>query len=327
MKSGQFVKALLKPAQKKSLTPKYLGDKIGSISDLADTLKVTYEQICLFSCEVDRYYHLHSEVKKADGSVRYIYAVREPFKSFLRSLNKIILRRCDFPDYITGSVKGSDFKANGERHAGHGTIVSVDVSNFFPSIDQKEVREIFLRFFGFPSEVSELLSLLCCYRGAMVQGAPTSSYLANLVFWDIEPLFVSDFLKNGYTYTRYVDDVAISRPERMSREEKTRAILTVKKMFRVKGLKAKNKKTKVMDRHVRQELHSRSLNRGSMRESKEKKSQLRARICKLRTEVLEGTIDSESLDNKSRSIRGSIYHYGRFNKSGSKKLLKMLDDI
>ncbi|WP_208931843.1 reverse transcriptase domain-containing protein [Rheinheimera sp. F8] len=48
------------------------------------------------------------------------------------------------------------------------------------------------------------------YEQHLVQGALTSSYIANLVFWDVEHQVVKRLKRMGLKYTRLIDDITIS---------------------------------------------------------------------------------------------------------------------
>ncbi len=67
-----------------------------------------------------------------------------------------------------------------------------------------------------------MLSKLTTKDGALVQGAKTSNYLANLVFWRNEHQLVSKLESIGWTYSRLTDDVTISKKSQPSSGEETR---------------------------------------------------------------------------------------------------------
>lgn len=51
---------------------------------------------------------------------------------------------------------------------------------------------------GFSDDVAEILTMLTTKDGGLPQGAVTSSFLANLVFWDYEPSLVEKLAFAGY---------------------------------------------------------------------------------------------------------------------------------
>ena len=63
----------------------------------------------------------------------------------------------------------------------HDYALCMDIEEFFPSIKEDTVKEVFARA-GYSRRAANALADMCCYFGALPQGAPTSPYLANLVF-------------------------------------------------------------------------------------------------------------------------------------------------
>lgn len=59
------------------------------------------------------------------------------------------------------------------------------------------------------------------------QGASTSGYIANLVFWDVEPRIVKDLLGRGFQYSRFADDITISCSREPSSDELSGIVSTV----------------------------------------------------------------------------------------------------
>ncbi len=65
------------------------------------------------------------------------------------------------------------------------------LKKFYDNIKKERVYLIYSQFFNFPHEVSELLTKLTTYKNKVPQGACTSSYLANLIFFNSEYSLVS----------------------------------------------------------------------------------------------------------------------------------------
>src|SRR5690606_10788268 len=98
-----------------------------------------------------------------------------------KRIQKNILLKIDLPNYAFGAVKGKDNVDNAKQHQGKKYKFTTDLKDFFPSITNKAVNEMFVSQ-GFSHKVSGLLTKLTTYKGKIPQGAPTSSTLANLVF-------------------------------------------------------------------------------------------------------------------------------------------------
>jgi hypothetical protein len=59
------------------------------------------------------------------------------------------------------------------------------------------------------------------------EGASTSSYLANLVFWNQEPRLHAKFALKNIVYSRFVDDISVSSKQFLDEDEKTTLIAQV----------------------------------------------------------------------------------------------------
>lgn len=183
---------------------------------------------------------------KKNGKVRYVYDTNPPLKDLLKRVNLKLLTQVQFPSYLTGSLSGNDYVSNASIHLGAQEIISEDIQSFFDSISAVEVFNIWKNFFGFSIEVSELLTTLTTKDGKLYQGVPTSSYIANLVFWWKEKFLVEKLNKKNIRYSRYVDDITLSSPTRLSDENRTWAIAQVYAMIGSSELKVNRKKQKIL---------------------------------------------------------------------------------
>tara|TARA_R110001583_G_scaffold193836_3_gene363239 strand:- start:12378 stop:13205 length:828 start_codon:yes stop_codon:yes gene_type:complete len=261
---------------------------------------------------------------KPDGSFREKYDTNEPLKSLLQAINSRFLKRCDYPDYLTGSLKGWSYLKNAQLHAGQGTIISIDATNFFPSISQSSVKDIWFNLLQFEETAAETLSKLCTRRGFLAQGAPPSSFLANLAFWDIEPLIVAQLRSQGFKYSRYVDDIVVSHERHLTRVQKTGAIKAAQKVFLSKGLKIKTRKTKVADRNRCQTVTGLNVNSGRARLPKKKQRLLRASVYRFVKDSAGEMGTYQERLTRFRSLEGKILSLRQTGSKVADQLLKSL---
>jgi hypothetical protein len=225
--------------RKKIYSFKSLGLMLGEKPDLLLKLAASCNQ-------------LYREVlqEKKDKSVRVTFDAFEPLKKVQRKIVDRLLVHVQYPNYLHGGIK--DFNrprsafSNAKEHVSAQSIALQDITNFFPSITIDKVRDIFLGFFGFGRGVSEVLALLVTKDGFVPQGASTSSYIANLVFWDAEPELVSWVHSKGFAYTRFADDITISSKGRLVNSEWSDVISKVTGMLARKGFKQKRTKLHVL---------------------------------------------------------------------------------
>jgi RNA-directed DNA polymerase len=82
-------------------------------------------------------------------------------------------------------VKKRGVKENARFHRAQSVVVTMDIKDFFPSVNIKSVVAIFNNL-GYSSELSAFLAYLCCYDYSLPQGAPTSPYLSNIRLKDFD---------------------------------------------------------------------------------------------------------------------------------------------
>ena len=120
---------------------------------------------------------------------------------------------------------------------GKKTVIRLDISAFFESVDAIEIKKLWQYFFHFPLSISKLLTQLTTHQEYLPRGAPSSTPLANLIFWDVEPKLVGRLEQASLTYSRYVDDITISASRKLSNDKIGWVIGQVYGMFFSKNIK------------------------------------------------------------------------------------------
>src|SRR5690606_1446591 len=115
---------------------------------------------------------------------------------------------------------------------------------------------------NFSPSVAKLLTKVITYDGFLPQGAPTSPALANLAFWDIEPDVVDNLQRNGFLYTRFVDDVIVSSKTDMQMKELKPIFSSVFDMFSRKGVKPNRSKIDISTSGHNMQIHNLNINSG-----------------------------------------------------------------
>ncbi len=177
-----------------------------------------------------------------NGKTRLTYDAIGELKKIQQLIQKKILARVKFPDYLQGSLKGRDYVTNAALHTKKRIVTCEDVEKFFPSVRTELIVDIWKNFFHFSEDVALLLAQLTTKDGAIPQGTSTSSYLANLALWRHEPGVQAKLANMGIIYSRYVDDIAMSSATFLSKDKQGKAIAMVYAMLRIHGLSASRKK-------------------------------------------------------------------------------------
>jgi RNA-directed DNA polymerase len=156
-------------------------------------------------------YYRTFEIPKKSGGQRTILAPRRFLKVVQKYILRQILERQPLPTFVTGFVRKRSIVDNASFHVGSRYILNVDIRDFFPSVTEEKVTKVFVDL-SFPRGMAHILSRLCTYDGALPQGAPTSPYLANLVFGEVDQRILKLAHANRLKYSRYADDLTFSGP-------------------------------------------------------------------------------------------------------------------
>lgn len=306
--------------------PSYPYASIGELDKLALALGVTQNELKAITVKSNELFYLTRKIEKPDGSYRLTYDAKPSLKVLHGKVCEAFLKRVKYPEYLQGSIKRRDYLTDASKHVGSKVLISEDITNFFPSISKKVVHEMWVGVFGFSNTVAECLAELVTFNDFVVQGAKTSSYICNLVFWNREAKLVSLFKSKGLTYTRYVDDITVSSKRIVSQKEKSEIINFIYSMFRSIGAKPNRSKHKIMPRNTQQEVHGVNVNKDKPTMPKEKRNQIRAAVHRCEIEFKCALCSNEYMV-LFNSTMGRVNTMGRMHKSEADKLRLRLSQI
>lgn len=298
----------------------YPHKRIASPRSLALALCEDEQWIAELSAKASELYFPGKPTLKKDGTLRETFDTRPGLKRVLKKTNAVFLKQVIYPRYLHGALPKRACKSNSETHVGASVVLSLDIKSFFPSITAHHVYSVWAQLFKFTPRVCELMTNLTCCNGSLVQGAPTSSYLANLVFWDVEPTVVQKLAERGFRYTRYVDDISVSVTRVVSDTDVAWAISQIYAMLGSRGLRANRKKEQIMRSHRPVVLLGLVSNR--------KPSLNRVERHRIRAEVHKqmSVPESERLATQINSTIGKVQLVRRFHPEEGRKLLRRLSD-
>lgn len=259
----------------------YKNKPISKVSSLSKILGVNDDQLIKISSEADNYFYVAKRVVKPNGDVRITYDTRPQLKTIHEAIKNRIFGQVIYPDYLQGGLKKRDYISNTRKHVGKKTLITEDISNFFSSINSTFVYKMWLYAFNFPPAIADILTKLTTYRGFVPQGAKTSGFIANLIFWDKEPKIVSSLSKKGVCYSRLVDDITLSCNYQSSNTTYKRFIAETYGMLLSKEVKPNRKKHKIMLSGFKQVIHNLNTASGKPTISKKERNNLRAAVFQL----------------------------------------------
>lgn len=268
--------------------------------------------------------------KKKDGSLRMTYDAYPELKRVQHQVVQKILHKVRFPRYLHGGIKDTEFPrdhvSNAALHTGAAILILDDIADFYPSLDRKLVFTVWLRFFGFSPEVAELLTKLTTRKGSIPQGAKTSSYLANLAFWDREAQLVEDLKAMGLTYSRFVDDVAYSSRRRIPDSAIGEARAKVYQMLTSKGCRPKRSKSQVSRKGRKLQVTGLVTAGRCPTISKDERNRIRSAV-----RHLEKSVDKEGMTPENRkawdSAKGQVGRLVRLKHTEGRRLSQRLDAL
>lgn len=194
-----------------------------------------------------KYYHL-AHIKKKSGGVRTLNIPAVSLRMVQRWILDNILNKLYISNCAMGFCVNRSIVDNAESHLGKACVINLDLKDFFPSITQKQVFNIFY-YYGYTIDVSYMLSRLCTYEGKLPQGAPTSPCLSNIVCLKLDKRLSEISKRFNAKYTRYADDITFSCDSDISS-----IIQIVTKIIDDEGFQINKKKTRILFKHQRQEV-------------------------------------------------------------------------
>jgi retron-type reverse transcriptase len=217
--------------------------ELGSLeSDLGFDAKTLYG----LSNNLDAHYRTVF-IPKRDGSRRRLSVPDLILKLVQRSIADNILAYYPVSRYATAYAFGSSVQKNARRHVGKKKLLKLDIQGFFDSIAYSRVKETVFYKQGFSEPIRVLLSMLCYYKDALPQGAPTSPAITNIIMYDFDEKIGGYCTERGIAYTRYCDDMTFSGDF-----DESEIIALVKDELKKLGLFLKNRKTSVVCASKRQ---------------------------------------------------------------------------
>lgn len=211
---------------------------IATIEQLATTLGVPQGELYYLCSRADSLYTLKQEPKK-NGGIRNIHAPSRRLKFVQKKLLKKVLLNIPVPKEI-GASKGSSPKLQMQHHVGKKMLMTLDISDFFPSIQHYRVTRL-LTDRGFPKTVAKFISRLCTYKGSVPQGAPTSTQIARILMLPAYRRIDNLFKNIPVNITVWVDDIVISGPHSVQNK-----VQTIKDIVKSCGFSINDKKVHFM---------------------------------------------------------------------------------
>ena len=214
--------------------------RIESLDDLSALTHLSKGLIFRLCRYADHFYRAY-EIPKKSGGRRTIAQPSRETKALQGWILHNILAGLRVSSAAKGFEKGTSVVDNAAPHRGANALLCVDLEDFFPSVKTNQVWSVF-RTIGYGPRISATLAAICCYKGGLPQGAPTSPKLANLVTLRLDWRILGYVGKRGIVYTRYADDLTFSA---FSPEKLTASFPFIRYIVASEGFTVNGKKTRL----------------------------------------------------------------------------------
>lgn len=185
---------------------------IHTLKDLSDFFNKDfnsfYKVIMIFH---DNEKYKEFTIPKKNGSTRKISSPIITLKMMQQQLREVLYQIYTTKSTVHGFCRNRSIVTNAQQHLNKRYIFNIDLRNYFDNITFQQVKKVFThKPFEFSEEVADLLTHLCCYKGSLPQGAPTSPILANFVTEQLDCELENIARINSCVYSRYADDITFS---------------------------------------------------------------------------------------------------------------------
>ena len=149
-------------------------------------------------------------LKKKDGGERVLSVPDPILKKVQRAIASTLLTHQPISPYASAYRYGASVQANALPHVGQRMLLKLDIKHFFDSITYSDVKDRCFPAQRFSEPIRILLTMLCYYKDALPQGAPSSPAITNIIMRESDGIIGEYCRAHGIRYTRYCDDMAFS---------------------------------------------------------------------------------------------------------------------
>jgi len=303
------------------------GSQFATIESLAKKLGVDKDELLFLSENARYFWRKGKTIKKKDGNLRPTNDAKFKLKKVHSRINSQILEKCTYPSYLQGALRGRGIYPNATLHTNSKVLICEDIDGYFPNTKSKIIKSIWRDFFHCTNEVADVLTKLTSYKGVLPQGWKTSSYLANLVFWDIESEVFKQLQQKDFAYSRFIDDIAMSKKDAYKKSELTEVISIVQRMFKRKGFSIKRNKHSIATCKSKQKVTGLQVNNKTPCIDSERRNQIRASVHNLEIAYSVGASFSDQYEKNWRKVACNVGRLKHGSMPQYKKLRQRIEAI
>jgi RNA-directed DNA polymerase len=184
---------------------------MSAITDVANFLGTTERRLFYYLYSRSKPTYRRFEIPKAAGGHRVISAPPKVIAAWQTTLLPHLEAAFGHRRYVHGFTRDRSVKTNAQPHVRARVVLNFDLADFFPTIHFGRVRGMFQGHpFRFSPTVASVLAQICCFDGALPQGAPTSPIISNFICRGLDKELAQFARTHGCRYSRYCDDITLS---------------------------------------------------------------------------------------------------------------------
>jgi RNA-directed DNA polymerase len=196
--------------------------------------------------------YINFEIPKKTGGTRPIAAPDKFLKKVQRRINLVLSLIFQPKQAAHGFVENRSIVTNAKIHVQKKHVLNIDLKEFFPSIHYGRLKAVLqLKPFESNPEFAHLISNICCLKGILPQGAPTSPIFTNIVCQRLDSKLVKLAQDYHCFFTRYADDITFSSDKNKFKEE---FLSKLDALIKSEGFSINEKKTRIQKKVNRQEV-------------------------------------------------------------------------
>ena len=179
------------------------------LASLTRDLSFSTRTLYSVSRRIDKHYRPASLPKK-NGERRELQVPDRLLKAIQTRIYERLLSLEPVSPYATAYRPGCSVKRNALPHIGQPVLLKLDIRQFFDHAIYSLVKEKAFPSDRYSEQNRVLLAILCTFRNALPQGAPTSPAISNLILKDFDDAVGEWCRRRRIAYTRYCDDMTLS---------------------------------------------------------------------------------------------------------------------
>lgn len=233
-------------------------------ADVAQLLEMPLRELTwwIWALRPNKRYERFEIPRRAGERPRVISAPIKPLKDVQGRLAQQLMSCYRPPVHVHGFTPGRGPTSNAKIHRRQQWILTVDLRDFFPSINFGRVLGMFKAYpFEYPQDVAVILAQICCHENELPQGAPTSPVISNLICRGMDKELGALAASERTFYSRYADDMSFSTDRRTfpaalaSRTaDETEIGHAVSEIIQMNGFAPNPNKTRLVHRSQRQRV-------------------------------------------------------------------------